>query len=125
MPQVSDKAAGEETAAAWERVIGHFFLLGEETKAAASYETQVESELSYEAILAREAADENYVDSETGEVVLTGETPEATGSAGGDAVQNAGETQPMEVQPQEQPAVETGTGLPGRRPKQVTYAEKS
>lgn len=124
MPQASDKAAGEETAAAWERVIGHFFLLGEETKAAASYETQVESELSYEAILAREAADENYVDSETGEVVLTGETPEATGSAGGDAVQNAGETQPMEVQPQEQPAVETGTGLPGAQTKQVTYARE-
>ena len=124
MPQVSDKAAGEETAAAWERVIGHFFLLGEETKAAASYETQVESELSYEAILAREAADENYVDSETGEVVLTGETPEATGSAGGDAVQNAGETQPVEVQPQEQPTVETGTGLPGAQTKQVTYARE-
>ena len=124
MPQASDKAAREETAAAWESVISHFFLLGEETKAAAFYETQVESELSYEAILAREAADENYVDSETGEVVLTGETPEATGSAGGDAVQNAGETQPMEVQPQEQPTVETGTGLPGAQEKQVTYARE-
>ena len=101
-----------------------FFLLGEETKAAAFYETQVESELSYEAILAREAADENYVDSETGEVVLTGETPEATGIAEGNAGQNAGETQPPEVQPQEQPAVETGTGLPGAQKKQVTYARE-
>ena len=124
MPQASDKAAGEETAAAWESVISHFFLLGEETKAAAFYETQVESELSYEAILAREAADENYVDSETGEVVLTGETPEATGIAEGNAGQNAGETQPPEVQPQEQPAVETGTGLPGAQTKQVTYARE-
>lgn len=124
MPQASDKAAGEETAATWESVISHFFLLGEETKAAAFYETQVESELSYEAILAREAADENYVDSETGEVVLTGETPEATGIAEGNAGQNAGETQPPEVQPQEQPAVETGTGLPGAQTKQVTYARE-
>ncbi len=124
MPQASDKAAGEETAAAWESVISHFFLLGEETKVAAFYETQVESELSYEAILAREAADENYVDSETGEVVLTGETPEATGIAEGNAGQNAGETQPPEVQPQEQPAVETGTGLPGAQTKQVTYARE-
>lgn len=124
MPQASDKAAGEETTAAWESVISHFFLLGEETKAAAFYETQVESELSYEAILAREAADENYVDSETGEVVLTGETPEATGIAEGNAGQNAGETQPPEVQPQEQPAVETGTGLPGAQTKQVTYARE-
>ena len=124
MPQASDKAAREETAAAWESVISHFFLLGEETKAAAFYETQVESELSYEAILAREAADENYVDSETGEVVLTGETPEATGIAEGNAGQNAGEEQPPEVQPQEQPAVETGTGLPGAQTKQVTYARE-
>lgn len=34
------------------------------------YETPVESELSYEAILKREALDENYIDEETGEVVL-------------------------------------------------------
>lgn len=33
---------------------------------------EVESELSYEMILAREAADENYVDEETGEVVFAG-----------------------------------------------------
>lgn len=36
------------------------------------YPIQVESELSYEMILAREAADENYVDEETGEVVFAG-----------------------------------------------------
>ena len=30
-----------------------------------SYQTQIESDLSYEAILAREAADENYVDENT------------------------------------------------------------
>lgn len=34
------------------------------------YETPAESELSYEAILKREALDENYVDEETGEVIL-------------------------------------------------------
>lgn len=34
------------------------------------YETPVESELSYEAILKREALDENYIDEETGEVIL-------------------------------------------------------
>ncbi len=41
-----------------------------------SYPTQVESELSYEMILAREAADENYVDEETGKVVIVGEEQE-------------------------------------------------
>lgn len=35
-----------------------------------NYETPSESELSYEAILQREAIDENYVDDETGEVIL-------------------------------------------------------
>ncbi len=35
-----------------------------------SYETPAESELSYEAILQREAMDENYIDDETGEVIL-------------------------------------------------------
>ena len=124
MPGVVYGSTEEKTAKVWEQVLSHFFLLGEESTAVASYDTQVESELSYEAILAREAADENYVDSETGEVVLTGETPEATGIAEGNAGQNAGEEQPPEVQPQEQPAVETGTGLPGAQTKQVTYARE-
>ncbi len=35
------------------------------------YETPVESQLSYETIIQREAMDENYIDEETGEVVLT------------------------------------------------------
>ncbi len=35
-----------------------------------TYETPAESELSYEAILKREALDENYIDDETGEVML-------------------------------------------------------
>ncbi|MBO5302510.1 MAG: stage II sporulation protein P [Lachnospiraceae bacterium] len=34
------------------------------------YTTQMESDISYETIIAREAADENYVDEETGEVVI-------------------------------------------------------
>ena len=34
-----------------------------------SYKTQIESDLSYETILAREAADENYVDEKTGKVI--------------------------------------------------------
>ena len=35
----------------------------------AAYQTQVESELSYEMILAMEAAAESYIDEETGELV--------------------------------------------------------
>lgn len=38
------------------------------------YATQSESEISYESIIAREAMDENYVNEETGEVVLSQES---------------------------------------------------
>ena len=59
------------------------------------YPTQVESELSYELLLAKEAADENYVDKETGKVVLKEEmTAETDGVSDeyniADAVETAG-----------------------------------
>ncbi len=38
---------------------------------ALAYETQVESDLTYEMILLREARDENYVDNKTGQVVMS------------------------------------------------------
>jgi stage II sporulation protein P len=44
----------------------------DDAKTKQGYTTQVESELTYEMILAWEAADENYVDEKTGKVVLTG-----------------------------------------------------
>lgn len=66
-------------------------------KTAVEYETQVESELSYEMILLREARDENYVDHVTGQVIMSDtENPdsgvtdiavpdsEVSGSAGGE-----------------------------------------
>lgn len=40
------------------------------------YDTEVESKFSYEMILADEAADENYIDDQTGEVVLKESNPE-------------------------------------------------
>ena len=46
-----------------------------------SYQTQVESDLSYEDILAREAADENYVD-ENGNLVEAGTVSEASSETG-------------------------------------------
>lgn len=82
-----------------EEVTLHFFLLDEAVEGLQPYEIQVESALSYEAILAREAADENYVDDNTGEVVVAEDTPEAA----------------------EQLVTETGTGLTETSGKQVTY----
>ena len=68
-----------------------------------NYQTQVESELSYEDILAREAADENYVD-ENGKLVETGtslqqETTEAAESlVSAETVAEQTKTQPEQMQ---------------------------
>lgn len=64
-----DGAGGIELVA--EQLLSHFFLLAEVT-GEQNYTTQIESDLSYEAILEREAADESYVDADTGEVVIAG-----------------------------------------------------
>lgn len=45
-----------------------------ETEYEKKYETEIESPLSYERIVALEAADENYVDEETGEVIMSSST---------------------------------------------------
>lgn len=91
------------------QVLSHFFLLEEEVIAVGPYDTQVESALSYEAILAREAADENYIDSETGEMVMTENTPDAAE----EPVDEVGQS-----------FVQTGTGLSGIQEKQVTYSRE-
>lgn len=46
------------------------------------YATQSESEISYETIIAREAADENYVDEKTGKLIASGELEEPAASDG-------------------------------------------
>lgn len=82
LPGVVYSAQGSQDATVLEMVLAHIFPLGEENVPVGEYATQVESDLSYETILAREAADENYVDDETGQLVLTGETPDVGQTAG-------------------------------------------
>ena len=79
MPGMTYEETEDETM--MEALLSYFFPVASEEKQTAAYETQVESSLSYEMILAREAADENYVDDETGEVVFSGDH----------AAENAGE----------------------------------
>ncbi len=55
-----------------EQVFGTIPAYGYVVKAE-EYTTQMESDISYETIIAREARDENYVDQNTGEVVTSGE----------------------------------------------------
>ena len=64
-PQACGQAQGTAELTIADRLFAHF-LLPEESGVSADYQTQVESDWSYEAILAREAADENYVDAATG-----------------------------------------------------------
>ncbi len=109
MPGVVYGSTDNQGTNALEQVLSHFFLLEDAGIAIGPYETQVESELSYEAILAREAADKNYIDSETGEIVMTENPPDTTEKTTGEVGQSL---------------VQTGTGLNGMQEKQVTYSRE-
>ena len=50
-------------------LLGYFIPVLEQGRKAVHYQTEIESAFSYEMILALEAADENYVDAATGQVV--------------------------------------------------------
>ncbi|MBQ8279211.1 MAG: stage II sporulation protein P [Roseburia sp.] len=50
-------------------ILGYFFPVLEQGREVIYYQTEIESDFSYEMILAMEAADENYVDTVTGQVV--------------------------------------------------------
>lgn len=99
MPGSMYSANEAEKKTAVEHLLAYIFPLGDIWIPETAYPTQVESALSYEIILAREAADENYVDAETGELVLAGEdtvkTGEDTGNTGsaGDYKAGAGNTE--------------------------------
>lgn len=113
-----------------ERLLSHFFMQESEYIPVQSYETQVESELSYETILAREAADENYVDDETGEVVITKEVPDMADETGTGIAQA---DTPQEDMTQEENGAGNGTEPVSERAavqtvfgaeKQVTYSRE-
>ncbi len=59
-----------------ERIVYFFIPALEQGREVVLYQTEIESAFSYEMILALEAADENYVDSETGQVVGNTDMPE-------------------------------------------------
>ena len=119
------KRAKKKTVA--EEVLSYFFMLDSESASVEQYpasvehySTQVESELSYETILAREAADENYVDEETGKVVMTADTPDISGeqtAQTGTGLGEQGENQTDSVQT-------AASGMAANASKQVTYARE-
>ena len=69
LPGLSYSIKDENEWSLVEKVIDVFFSEEDVNTESESYKTQIESDLSYETILAREAADENYVDEKTGKVI--------------------------------------------------------
>lgn len=69
LPGLSYSIKDENQWSLVEKVIGVLFSEEDVNTESESYKTQIESDLSYETILAREAADENYVDEKTGKVI--------------------------------------------------------
>lgn len=69
LPGLSYNIKDENEWSLVEKVIGVLFSEEDVNTESESYKTQIESDLSYETILAREAADENYVDEKTGKVI--------------------------------------------------------
>ena len=69
LPGLSYSIKDENEWSLVEKVIDVLFSEEDVNTESESYKTQIESDLSYETILAREAADENYVDEKTGKVI--------------------------------------------------------
>lgn len=69
LPGLSYSIKDENEWSLVEKVIGVLFSEEDVNTESESYKTQIESDLSYETILAREAADENYVDEKIGKVI--------------------------------------------------------
>lgn len=118
MPGVVGSAKSREELSFVERLLYDLFPETDGEETTETYQTQIESELSYETILAREAADENYVDEETGELVEAGAPSEEIGSTSPteqntDTGQQGGETEEV------QQAAVIGSGE-----KVVTYARE-
>lgn len=97
LPGLAYDAAGPEQMTAAEWLLRHLFPLGDAAWYGEEYQTQVESMLSYEMILAREAADENYVDEETGKLVEAGDGNAAPADGGADGSADGGQTLPAEA----------------------------
>lgn len=121
MPGVVKSAKGEPKGSALDRLFLHFFPLGDYASEVPEYPTQVESELSRETILALEAADENYVDEKTGEVVFTGNVPESEPSDSDKKPEEVAETGTGQTDenPGEEQNVQAASG--GVSEKAVTY----
>ena len=105
LPQACGQAQGTAELTIADRLFAHFFLLPEESGVSADYQTQVESDWSYEAILAREAAEQSSTSMREGETKeqTQGTVPEAAEGQQAEAQTAQAEAQ-MEQQAETQAA---------------------
>lgn len=102
-------------------ILGYFFPVLEQGREVIHYQTEIESEFSYEMILALEAADENYIDAATGRVVGNVDVPEADLD---DGLLNLLDKKPEAgTEPTTGETAETITTM-GKTQKQVTYSRE-
>jgi len=110
-------------------ILGYFIPVLEQGREVIHYQTEIESDFSYEMILALEAADENYVDAVTGQVVgstdvtwleaddgLLGQNTQESG-----VVLAAGESNSLQENPGEENDTSI-TAMVGKTQKAVTYS---
>ena len=99
----------ESSESVFELIFGNVFPAAAYGAELETYQTEIESDLSYEMILAREAADENYIDPGTGQLV--GETQNA----------DAGSNDQTGTGIVDENTVVTGTAMTGSQ-RVVTYS---
>ena len=125
MPGVVNSVNSGEKQTVVDLLVSHIFPGQEEERKLKNYETQVESDISYETILAREAADENYVDEKTGKVV---QTENASAEALPETGTSQGEKEADEVaknaQVQKEAPVDVANQAIGESGKAVTYSRE-
>lgn len=108
-------------------ILGYFFPVLGQGKEEIYYQTEIESDFSYEMILAMEASDENYVDATTGQVV--GDTSIAEldvddGLLGLMDFEESENTFSSESSPEEVAVIQNDIQGIGRLQKTVTYSRE-
>ena len=111
-----------------EKVIDILFSGEKNNTKRESYQTQIESDLSYEAILAREAADENYVDEKTGEVIPSVGSMDGTSLSdeknAGEQAADGGAAEDQQAQIAEAGAADSQAAAAVADTKAVTFARE-
>ena len=95
-------------------ILGYFFPVLEQGREVIHYQTEIESGFSYEMILAMEAADENYIDIATGQLVGDAERVEIVSDDG--MLEEIKQENSQEILNNIQPA--------GKTQKSVTYSHE-